>query len=193
MLTVHLCRIMIQRHKHSSPDKTPRARVLLTDLSHITITMATGRAAMATASSLSFLQMDARVLAARVTIRGEQAGVSDLFQGQPSPPLPPPCPSPRLPVPYVSSLPPAQASQPRCLPLEVNNTLRRCLAASISSSVTSSTSPTSQGTRQMSVPAVSLTQTNPSCLVYVTPYVNKPIKIPLVHYYTVMQSGPQSV
>lgn len=72
MLTAHLCRIMIQRHKHSSPDETPRARVLLTDLSHITITMATGRAAMATASSLSFLQRDARVLAARVTTRGNR-------------------------------------------------------------------------------------------------------------------------
>lgn len=52
--------------------RDPWARVLLTDLSHITITMATGRAAMATASSLSALQLDARVLAARVTIRGNR-------------------------------------------------------------------------------------------------------------------------
>lgn len=52
--------------------RDPWARVLLTDLSHITITMATGRAAMATASLLSVLQLDARVLAARVTIRGNR-------------------------------------------------------------------------------------------------------------------------
>lgn len=49
-------------------DKTPPVCVLLTDLSHITISMATGAVAVATASSQSVLQLDVRAVAAWVTI-----------------------------------------------------------------------------------------------------------------------------
>lgn len=100
----------------------PWARVLLTDLSHITISMATGWAAMATASSLSVLQLNA--LAARVTIGGSRQVSLTFFQGQPSPlPL---YSSPRLFVPYIYSSLPLSLS-PSLLPFEVNNTLHRYL------------------------------------------------------------------
>ncbi len=46
----------------------PSVCVLLTDLSHITISMATRAVAVATASSQSVLQLDVRAVAAWVTI-----------------------------------------------------------------------------------------------------------------------------
>lgn len=123
MLSVHLYATHDSDAKAQTQQsgQDPWAHVLLTDLSHITISMATGWAAMATASSLSILQLDARrAVAARVTIGGSRQVPLTFFQGQPSPP--PPYSSPRLSIPYIHSLLP-----PSLLPFEVNNTLHCCL------------------------------------------------------------------
>lgn len=66
----------------------PSVCVLLTDLSHITISMATGAVAIATASSQSFLHV--RAVAVWVTISGSRQ-VTLTFT-KVSPPLPPPPP-----------------------------------------------------------------------------------------------------
>lgn len=66
----------------------PSVCVLLTDLSHM-ITMATGAVAMATASAQSVLQLDARVVAAWVTVfGGRQVSLTFTKVNPPSPPLP---------------------------------------------------------------------------------------------------------
>lgn len=93
----------------------PSVCVPLTDLSHI-ITMATGAVAMATASAQSVLQLDARVVAAWVTVFGGRQ-VSLTFT-KVNPPLLC-CLPPYNSISYVCSfLPP--------LPLKVNNTLLYC-------------------------------------------------------------------
>lgn len=98
--------------------------VLLTDRSHITISMATRAVAIATASSQSVLQLDVRAVAAWVTIWGSRQ-VSLTFT-KVNPPF--------LPSSLTTSL--LLISAPP--PLEVNKTLRHCPYASKSCLATGS-------------------------------------------------------